>query len=87
MVARERLGGPPHCGGQSPTTCTPATLGRDSVLRFATGDWVEILDDHRELDDQPGEMRKIEVDVEDGTLSLAAMSSRPISSSIPLRRP
>lgn len=46
-----------------------ASLGRDDVLRFKTGDWVEILDDWRELggiDGDPkqrrGEIRKITVD-------------------------
>src|SRR5690606_30109813 len=42
------------------------SLGRDSVLRFNTGDWVEIIDDRRELtgiDGDPprqhGESRRI----------------------------
>lgn len=46
----------------------PASLGRDSVLRFADGDWVEVLDDHRELHGLPGEMRLAEVHEEDGTI-------------------
>lgn len=37
------------------------TLGRDDVLSFKTGDWVEILDDVREFSQAPGEMRKITV--------------------------
>jgi hypothetical protein len=45
----------------SPTELRLATLGRDDVLRISTGDWVEILDDHRELDQQPGVMRKVTV--------------------------
>lgn len=46
-----------------------ASLGRDAVLRFNTGDWVEILDDRRELNGENGDpalrrgvMRKITVD-------------------------
>lgn len=46
-----------------------ASLGRDAVLRFNTGDWVEILDDRRELSGEGGNpalrrgvMRKITVD-------------------------
>ena len=35
------------------TAIRPASFGRDSVLRFKDGDWVEITDDHRELDDGP----------------------------------
>lgn len=38
------------------------TLGRDDVLSFKTGDWVEILDDPREFSQAPGEMRQITVD-------------------------
>lgn len=37
------------------------TLGRDEVLGLATGDWVEIIDEHRELLQRPGEMRRITV--------------------------
>jgi hypothetical protein len=37
------------------------TLGRDDVLRFNTGDWVEITDDVREFSQGPGEMRRITV--------------------------
>jgi nitrous oxidase accessory protein NosD len=37
------------------------TLGRDDVLRFNTGDWVEIIDDVREFSQAPGEMRRITV--------------------------
>jgi hypothetical protein len=37
------------------------TLGRDDVLRFNTGDWVEIIDDVREFSQQCGEMRQITV--------------------------
>ena len=37
------------------------TLGRDDVLRFSTGDWVEVLDDVREFAQRPGEIRSITV--------------------------
>ena len=36
-------------------------LGRDEVLRFNTGDWVEIIDDVREFSQRAGEMRQITV--------------------------
>lgn len=39
------------------------TLGRDDVLGFKDGDWVEIVDDRREFSQLPGEMRRIGVDV------------------------
>lgn len=37
------------------------TLGRDDVLGFADGDWVEIIDDRREFAQLPGEMRRIDI--------------------------
>ncbi|MGZ8388744.1 MAG: DUF6519 domain-containing protein [Rhodoplanes sp.] len=37
------------------------TLGRDDVLRFSTGDWVEITDDLREFSRLPGEIRRVTV--------------------------
>ncbi|WP_372015294.1 DUF6519 domain-containing protein [Pseudoxanthomonas sp. 10H] len=37
------------------------SLGRDDVLGFADGDWVEVLDDARELSGLPGEMRRIDI--------------------------
>lgn len=49
----------------------PASLGRDDVLGFGDDDWVEITDDHRELDRRPGELRRIEVDEAAGTVSFA----------------
>jgi nitrous oxidase accessory protein NosD len=44
------------------------SLGRDDILRFKTGDWVEVTDDRRELLGLPGEMRQITV--EDTTRTL-----------------
>ena len=38
---------------------TVARTGRDKTLRFATGDWVEVTDDERELEGQSGEMVKV----------------------------
>jgi predicted outer membrane repeat protein len=46
----------------TPTKLELQTLGRDQVLCFNSGDWVEILDDVREFSLEPGEIRKIEVD-------------------------
>ena len=36
------------------------SLGRDQVLGFAAGDWIELLDDWSELLGQPGELRQID---------------------------
>ena len=55
-----------------------ASLGRDALLRFNTGDWVEILDDRRELSGENGDpalrrgvMRKITVDDAKQTISFS----------------
>jgi hypothetical protein len=45
----------------SATELELGSLGRDDVLRFNTGDWVEIIDDRREFSQLCGEMRKITV--------------------------
>jgi hypothetical protein len=45
---------------------------RDDILRFSTGDWVEITDDNRELNGLPGEIRKItDVNHDTKTIKLA----------------
>ncbi len=43
----------------SATDLELVSLGRDEVLRFAVGHWVEITDDARELSQRAGEMRRI----------------------------
>lgn len=53
------------------TTVRVESLGRDSVLRFKTGDWVEFTNDQREFDGLPGEMRKVTVDDTDQTLTFS----------------
>lgn len=40
---------------------TVESIGRDDVLRFHDGDWVEVTDDHRELHNLPGVLRRIRV--------------------------
>jgi hypothetical protein len=46
----------------SPAELQLDSLGRDELLRFNSGDWVEILDDVRELAQRGGEMRRITVE-------------------------
>ncbi len=43
-------------------------IGRDAVLRFRTGDWVEITDDRREFAGLSGDMCRVEVDEDSNTL-------------------
>ncbi len=40
---------------------TVESIGRDDVLRFHDGDWVEVIDDHRELHNLSGELRRIRI--------------------------
>lgn len=48
------------------------SVGRDEVLGFSDGDWVEITDDVRELHGEPGVMRRINLGggVEDATRTI-----------------
>jgi hypothetical protein len=48
-----------------------ASLGRDDVLRFKTGDWVEFTNDDREFAGLAGEMRKVTVDDTHQTLTFS----------------
>jgi hypothetical protein len=48
------------------------SLGRDDVLRFKTGDWVEITSDSREFAGLPGEMRKVTVDDTNQTMTFSS---------------
>ena len=43
----------------SRTRITVESLGRDDVLTFHDGEWVEVTDDWRELHGLPGELRRI----------------------------
>jgi hypothetical protein len=70
----------------SATQIRPSSLGKDDVLRFRTGDWVEVLDDHRELARLPGDLRKVEVHDDQGTMTLAtALSSDLVMTSAAAR--
>lgn len=55
----------------SRTMLTVVQTGRDSVLRFAAGDWVEITDDVRELHGEAGLMAKV-LEAKDNTITLTA---------------
>jgi len=55
----------------SATVLRLASLGRDDVLSIATGNWVEILDDHYELGRRPGITRKVTVDDTERTITFA----------------
>ncbi len=56
---------------------TVESIGRDAVLRFDDGDWVEITDDWRELHNLPGELRRIRLGggVDDATRTIELESA------------
>ncbi|ODT45675.1 MAG: hypothetical protein ABS70_02650 [Nitrospira sp. SCN 59-13] len=53
------------------TTVRVDSLGRDNVLRFKTGDWVEFTSDTHEFAGLPGDMRKVTVDDTNKTLTFS----------------
>ncbi|HEX2253997.1 MAG TPA: DUF6519 domain-containing protein [Thermoanaerobaculia bacterium] len=62
----------PGVNVQPATRLTLASLGRDAVLRFRRGDWLEVLDERIDLDPaRSGELaRVLDVDEADRTLTL-----------------
>lgn len=56
-------------------------LGRDDLLRFKTGNWVEITSDARELSGMPGEMRQVTVN--DTTTTLSFSTALPADLDLP----
>jgi uncharacterized protein DUF6519 len=60
------------------------SIGRDEVLRFSDGDWVEVTDDWRELAGLPGDLRRITSGggVDDATRTLVLDS--PLSADFPV---
>jgi uncharacterized protein DUF6519 len=55
---------------------TVLSLGRDQVLGFAPGDWIEILDDAHQLNGKPGELHQIDrIDVSSRTITLTGLLS------------
>lgn len=61
------------------------SIGKDGVLRFSDGDWVEFLDEARELSGQPGELRRIRVGngVDDATRQLTLDQALPAADFAP----
>jgi Family of unknown function (DUF6519)/Right handed beta helix region len=55
---------------------TVVRTGRDAVLRFSAGDWVEVTDDWHELAGKPGVMRKLQ-QVDDVTQVLTLAVALP----------
>ncbi|BDA84752.1 hypothetical protein Sa4125_22940 [Aureimonas sp. SA4125] len=57
----------------TPSIVAVASIGRDSILGFAAGQWIELTDDRREFARQPGAMLKIaSVDDENRRITFAS---------------
>ncbi len=62
--------------GKPASQLTVQSLGRDQVLGFAPGNWIEILDDSLEFGGQPGELHQIDsIDFSAKTITLASTLS------------
>ena len=60
------------------------TLGRDDLLRLNSGDWVEMIDDVRELSQRCGEIRPITVTESSYRITFAAaLSAEMVPSTLP----
>ncbi len=69
---------------QPASQLTVLSLGRDQVLGFSPGDWIEILDDAHQLKGQPGELHQIDsIDVSSRTITLTTT----LSASFPVGQP
>lgn len=58
------------------------SIGRDSVLRFSDGDWVEVTDDFLELSNLPGQLRRIKIGggVDDATRTI--LLDKPLNAGV-----
>src|SRR5262249_7234621 len=57
--------------GNPASQLTVQSLGRDQVLGFAPGNWIEITDDYQELNGLPGELHQIDsIDFSSKTITL-----------------
>ena len=57
--------------GNPASQLTVQSMGRDQVLGFAPGNWIEIIDDDLELNGQPGELHQIDsIDFASKTITL-----------------
>jgi hypothetical protein len=63
---------------QSASKLTVLNLGRDQVLGFSPGDWIEILDDAHQFQGKLGELHQIDsIDVSSRTITLTDTTSFP----------
>jgi hypothetical protein len=69
--------------GASTSVLTVQSTGKDAVLSFAPGDWIEIIDDHLELNGQVGELHKIDTIGVDKTTNIITLDTPVSSTSFP----
>ncbi|HTA23122.1 MAG TPA: DUF6519 domain-containing protein [Terriglobales bacterium] len=62
-------------GGSPASQLTVLSTGRDDVLSFSPGDWIEITDDYLELGGQPGELHQIDTNGVNQTSSTIALQT------------
>lgn len=67
--------------GTPASELTVKSTGRDNVLSFKPGDWIEITDDVRELNGEAGDLRQIDVDGVDKTNKTIRLTA-PVSPDI-----
>lgn len=73
MTAVTAVGSGTNSKGQPTTTLSVVSLGRDQVLCFANGDWIELIDDSLQLSGAPGHLCRIDtVQVATNTITLVA---------------
>jgi hypothetical protein len=64
--------------GNNAAQLTVLSLGRDQVLGFSPGNWIELIDDDLELNGQPGELHLIDtVDFAGKTITLVDLLGTP----------
>ncbi len=73
-----------NTAGNTASQLTVMSMGRDQILGFTKGNWIEITDDNRELNGLPGELHLIDsIDFAHKTItldSLVSATSFPLTS-------
>ena len=68
-------------GGAASSQLTVASTGRDAVLSFKAGDWIEITDDTTDLSGGPGELHQIDINGVDQARSTITLTT-PVSTAL-----
>jgi len=69
---------------QPASQLTVLSLGRDQVLGFKPGDWIEILDDAHQFQGNPGELHQIDsIDLSSRTITLTDTTGFPTGQQAP----